>query len=171
MTPTNWPFDKPVAGAAEEEAVDEVDADEIDNDKDEAKDEDEDAVVVMEVGVAEVVGTVTEDAEEDEVEFEIDTEVVGVAVVVIIVVVGGVAVGVTEGASVVVMVCGVGDGRTMVGGSEVPPKLYNVPNGMLGPKYVGGMYTMVVEVVTGTPAPSVMITAEGNSHGGNPWEG
>lgn len=37
----------------------------------------------------------------------------------------------------------------------------------LGPKYVGGMYTMLVSVATGVPAASVTMNADGDNQGGN----
>lgn len=91
----------------------------LDEDEDDT-DVNEDMVTDEEVGVAEV--TV-------EVVIAVDgTDVVGVALVVTEVVIEGVAV--VEGGATVVVVCGVGTGRITVAGSDVPPKLYNVPNGI-----------------------------------------
>lgn len=126
--------------------------------------------VVEEVVEGDVVEAVEEEGDDDD-----DVEVVETVVDVVddtVVDVGGVAGVVVVEVDVVVggggggaVVDIVSPGSTSVGGYVEPPYVYNEFSGMLGPRYVIGKYTTVVEVTT-SPAALVLVTAEGDSHGG-----
>lgn len=52
-------------------------------------------------------------------------------------------------------------------GEVEPPNTQRVPRGILGPKYVSGRYTTLVDVVSGTPSTPVIVVVDTVSHGGN----